>query len=137
VCAISIRVLGGGVVVQRLLVAALIAGSGAGIWMGWMARTRRTWVGAATICWSIIAAEICCATLYFGAFSPILMTAVFAVFFVGTRNELVVALTAYLTIALFHAGLAIALLAGGLPDPGVFTSSSSSRSCSRGSCSRP
>lgn len=118
--AIAIHVLGGGVVVRRLLIVALVAGSGAGVWMGWMARTRRTWVAAATIGWFVLAAEICCTILYFGAFSPALMVAVFAVFFAGTRDELVVALTVYLTIAVFHATLVIALVAGGLPDPGVF-----------------
>jgi serine/threonine-protein kinase len=121
VMAVAIQMLGGDPVVKRLLIAALIAGSGTGMWMGWMARTRRTWVGAATISWFILAVEICCATLYFGAFSPALMVAAFAVFFVGTRDELVVALTAYLTIAVFHLALVVALVAGGLHDPGVFT----------------
>lgn len=121
VAAVSIHLLGGGVVVRRLMIAGLIAGSATGFWLGWLARTRRTWVGAATIGWFILAAQVCCSILYFGAFSPALMVAVFAVFFVGTRDELVVALTAYLTIAVFHAALTVALVAGGLRDPGVFT----------------
>jgi hypothetical protein len=117
--AISLHVMGAGGVVQRLFVSGMIVASGAALWMGWMARTRRTSVAAAMIAWLIISTGVCSAIFYLGAFSPALMIAVFAVFFVAARDELVVALSVYFTLAVFHATLVGVVIGGGLPDPGV------------------
>jgi serine/threonine-protein kinase len=123
VAMLSLLALGGGVVTRCVFIAGMIAASAATLWMGWMARHRRRPVSvrAATVAWFVISgAGACSAILYFGAFSPALMVAVLAVFFVATRDDLVVALTAYLTIAVFHAVLAAIVIGGGVPDPGVF-----------------
>jgi serine/threonine-protein kinase len=117
----SSRVLGGPAAIQHLLIAGMIVTVGSGAWMGWLTRTRRMTLKTSAIAWFIVASTgVCTSILYFGAFSPVGMAiAVFVVFFIGTNDELTVVLIVYLTIALFHAALAGAIVGGELGEPGV------------------
>jgi serine/threonine-protein kinase len=116
----SIFVLGGGDVVRRLFMASMLMNIGAGVWMGWMARTQRMTVKNTTIAWLIISTGGCATIAYFGLFSAVgLMAAVFIVFFVGTRDERRVVVMVYAVFALFHAVLAGLVIAGRFDDPGV------------------
>src|SRR5262245_30869125 len=119
--ALAVRVLGGSFAIRVVYVAGMTGAAAASLWMGWMARHRRTSVAAAGVAWFIIAvAGVGGAMVYYGPFSPAVMLAVFAVFFVATRDEFVVALAVYLTVAAAQAALAIAIIAGALLDPGIF-----------------
>ncbi|TMQ09436.1 MAG: serine/threonine protein kinase [Deltaproteobacteria bacterium] len=119
--ALAIRVLGGSFAICCVYVAGMTGAAAASLWMGWMARHRRTSVAGAGVAWFIIAAAgVGGAILYYGAFSPAVMLAVLAVFFVATRDELVIALAVYLTVAAVQAALAIAIIAGVGPELGVF-----------------
>ncbi len=118
----SIGVLGGGTVVQRLFMASMVVNIGAGLWMGWMARTQRMTVKNTTIAWFIISTGGCATIAYFGLFSAIgLMAAVFIVFFVGTRDVRSVVGMVYVIFAVFHAALVGLVIAGRFEDPGVLT----------------
>jgi len=103
---LCLRVLGGGIVVQGLFLGGTVGAASAVGWMDWMARAGRTSARSTMIGWLVITAGICSAILYLGVFSPALMVAVLAVFFVAMRDKRTVALAAYLTIAGFHGALA-------------------------------
>lgn len=117
--ALALRALGVEVVIHSLFIGGTVAALVTVLWMGWMAGIRRASVAAAMFPWLIISAGVCSSILYFGVFSPALMVAVFAVFFVATREERVVPVAVYLTVGVFHAALVVVVVGGGLPDPGV------------------
>ncbi|HEU4732119.1 MAG TPA: serine/threonine-protein kinase [Kofleriaceae bacterium] len=121
IAALSLRVMGGDPTLQRVLIAGLVVASGSALWLGWLARSGRTQLLSSTIAWLLISGGVCCMVLYFGMYSPAMMLPVIALFFVGTRDELPVALAIYLTFAVFHGVLAIVFIGGGLHEPGVFT----------------
>jgi hypothetical protein len=117
--ALALRALGVEVVIHSLFIGSTVAALVTVLWMGWMAGARRVSLAAAMTPWLIISAGVCSSILYFGLFSPALMVAVFAVFFVAIRDELVVALAVYLSVGVFHAVLVRVVVGGGLADPGV------------------
>ena len=115
----STLVMGGSVLVQRVFFAGMTATAVAGVWMGWMARTKRMTVKKTTVAWFIVSLGGCCTILYYGLFSsPGLMVAVFIVFFVGTRDERRVVVMVYALFAVFHVAL-VGVLAGGAPELGT------------------
>ncbi len=119
---LAVLALGGGLVVRCAFIAGMAAASSATLWMGWMGRHRKRPVSVrgAAVAWFVIGCGgVCGAILYFGAFSPAVMGAAIAVFFIATRDNLGVALAAYLPIAVFHTVLAVVMIAGAA-DPGVF-----------------
>jgi serine/threonine protein kinase len=115
----STLVMGGSALVQRVFIAGMAATAAAGVWMGWMGRTRRMTVTKTTIAWFIVGIGACCTMLYYGLFSaPGLMVAVFVVFFAGTRDERRVVVMVYALFAVFHVAL-VGVLARGAPELGT------------------
>lgn len=115
----STLVMGGSALVQRVFIAGMAATAAAGVWMGWMGRTRRMTVKKTTIAWFIVGIGACCTMLYYGLFSPPgLMVAVFVVFFAGTRDERRVVVTVYALFAVFHVAL-VGVLVSGAPELGT------------------
>ncbi|HEX3478933.1 MAG TPA: serine/threonine-protein kinase [Kofleriaceae bacterium] len=115
----STLVMGGSALVQRVFIAGMAATAAAGVWMGWMARTKRMTVKKTTIAWFIVGVGACCTMLYYGLFSaPGLMVAVFVVFFAGTRDERRVVVMVYALFAVFHVAL-VGVLARGAPELGT------------------
>jgi hypothetical protein len=116
----STLVMGGSALVQRVFLAGMAATAAAGVWMGWMGRTKRMTVKKTTIAWFILGIGACSTMLYYGTFSPVgLMVAVFIVFFVGMRDERVVVVMVYALFAVFHVALVCVLATGLAPDLGA------------------
>lgn len=116
----STLVMGGSALVQRIFLAGMGATAVAGVWMGWMGRTKRMTVRKTGTAWFIFGIGACSTMLYYGMFSPVgLMVAVFIVFFAGMRDERVVVGMVYVLFAVFHVALVGVLAAGLSPDLGA------------------
>jgi serine/threonine-protein kinase len=116
----SVTVMDGGTLVKRVFLAGMVTDAACGVWMGWMARTKRMTPANTTVAWLIIAVGVCSAILYYGAYSPLgLMIAVFAVFFVGTRDRPALVVMVYVILAVFHLALVVALVTGDVPALGA------------------
>jgi tRNA A-37 threonylcarbamoyl transferase component Bud32 len=116
----SIPVMGGSALVNRMFFAGMVIDAGCGLWMGWMARTKRMTPRNTTVAWLIISAGVCSAILFYGLFSPLgLMVAVFVVFFVGTRDRRAVCVMVYAIFASFHLALVAMLAFGQFPALGT------------------
>jgi len=116
----STSVMGGSPLIKRVFLVSMVIEVGCGLWMGWLARTKRMTPTNTTIAWFIIATGVCSAILYYGLFSPQgLMLAVFVVFFVGTRDRTAVVVMVHLIVASFHLAAVVARAAGAVPALGA------------------